>query len=151
MNHKVSELTGALLDAAVAECGEWKTAHEHFPTMTLDPTFSGWFIYEHNGESHCMLKPHNAFRQNAQNWRPSSDWSQGGPIIERERLRIEPRPAGITFLGQRMGVPCWLANIPESGDVAHALNWLGPTPLIAAMRAYVASKFGNEIDLGDVD
>ncbi len=39
---KVGELTGALLDYYVAMAGEeWKTAHQHYPTMTLDPTFSG--------------------------------------------------------------------------------------------------------------
>lgn len=36
--HKVDDLTGGLLDAAVAASGEWERAHEHFPTMTLDPS-----------------------------------------------------------------------------------------------------------------
>lgn len=60
---------------------------------------------------------------------PSTDWTQGGPIIERERIRLDPR-----------GV--WVAGHDSSND-----EYLGPTPLIAAMRCYVASKLGDEIEI----
>ncbi len=59
----------------------------------------------------------------------STDWAQGGPIIEREGVEIKPTYAGWTaFLG-------------------HVLFANGPTPLIAAMRCYVASKLGDDIDI----
>ena len=57
---------------------------------------------------------------------PSTDWSQGGPIIEREGIGIFP-------LGNGRG---WAAGLRS-----------GPTPLIAAMRCYVASKLGDEVDV----
>ena len=134
--HEVSELTGALLDAAVAECGEWKTAHEHFPTMTLDPTFSGWFIVKDDltGNQACLLKPRNGMRQDPQHYSPSTNWAIGGPIIERERITVRS-----DFSTVARGE--WAA-FTDSGGYSE-----GPTVLIAAMRAYVASKLGNTIEL----
>jgi hypothetical protein len=63
----------------------------------------------------------------------STDWSQGGPIIERERLNIVPTSVG------------WEAY-PDYG-MSDELFEVGPTPLIAAMRCYVASKLGDEVDI----
>lgn len=61
----------------------------------------------------------------------STAWNVGGPIIERERIGITlPHDPGD-----------WLAEDFEG------FTQSGPTPLIAAMRAYVASKFGEEIEL----
>ena len=60
---------------------------------------------------------------------PSTDWAQGGPIIEREEIVIfleYPKEWGATD-----------GNYSKGGD----------TPLIAAMRCYVASKLGDDIDL----
>ena len=65
----------------------------------------------------------------------SRDWALAGPIIERERLAIAPAASG--------GWASW----PWKGDESHEARFevTGPTPLIAAMRAYVASKFGEEV------
>jgi hypothetical protein len=62
---------------------------------------------------------------------PSTDWAQGGAIIERE---------GIELLCETLGFR-WVA-MPQKGP-----EWSGPTPLIAAMRCYVASKLGFEVEL----
>lgn len=62
---------------------------------------------------------------------PSTNWEQGGAIIERERIRLDPR--GI-----------WVAGHDSSND-----EYTGKTPLIASMRAYVASKLGDEIEIPD--
>ena len=35
------------------------------------------------------------------------------------------------------------------GYGTHLVAFHGPTPLVAAMRAYVASKLGDEIDVPD--
>jgi len=59
-------------------------------------------------------------------YQPSTNWAQGGPIIEREGLTLD----------QWDDYPRW-----RSG------NSYGTTPLIAAMRCYVASKLGDEIDV----
>ena len=66
-------------------------------------------------------------------WWPSTDWAQGGPIIERKRIHLAHSHAK----GH------WVAAIADS-DCG---NVFGPTPLVAAMRCYVASKLGDEVVL----
>lgn len=60
----------------------------------------------------------------------STIWAQGGPIIERELISISSQTNGHS----------WAAK------GAHNYSY-GPTPLIAAMRCYVASKLGDEVDI----
>lgn len=62
----------------------------------------------------------------------STDWAQGGPIIERE---------GIS-LGAHLDGEEWLAR-----DYWGMSEQSAPTPLIAAMRCYVASKLGEEVQI----
>lgn len=62
----------------------------------------------------------------------STEWHVGGPIIERERMRIQP----VESANEKW----WHAEI--WGPYAEGK---GLTPLIAAMRAYVISRFGDEI------
>ena len=61
---------------------------------------------------------------------PTVNWAQGGPIIELE---------GITL---RCGLHGWDAELEEFDAISHGL-----TPLIAAMRCYVASKLGDEVEV----
>ncbi|WP_318833723.1 phage protein NinX family protein [Burkholderia cepacia] len=65
---------------------------------------------------------------------PSKVWDSGGPIIEREGISVMrweiPNDAGMSWTARNL-----------RADV-HAD---GPTPLIAGMRAFVASKFGDEV------
>ena len=139
MKIKTSELTGAALDWAVAKCegdklfrarlgrpDDWDgaayragdTSDERWVTR-VQVANVGWFAdYTYN---------------------PSTDWSQGGPIIEREKLGV------------------WAYTLDENGD--ENPGWYaetfegyvssGPTPLIAAMRCYVASKLGDEVEVPD--
>ena len=67
-----------------------------------------------------------------QQYHPSRDWLEGGLIISRERMYIEPH-----------GVH-WTARLHYESQSHH-----GETPLIAAMRCYVASKLGEEVDIPD--
>ena len=60
VKHKTSELTGALLDAAVM-----KAANRTDPTVDMGRSFH--------------------YRK----WEPSTVWEDGGPIIERERISLE--------------------------------------------------------------
>jgi hypothetical protein len=69
-------------------------------------------------------------------YRPSTDWTQGGPIIERERIFVRPKTVG--------GWRCWIYDGKGEGI---KFDQHGPTPLIAAMRCYVASKLGDEVDV----
>ena len=67
---------------------------------------------------------------------PSTDWSQGGEIIEREIITlIHPRWDG------------WTAHKYDDRIEDESYTVDGPTPLIAAMRCYVASKLGDEVEI----
>ncbi len=63
----------------------------------------------------------------------STDWAQGGPIIEREEIAVIPIPKDKT----------WIAQPGHTAPIGFC--WCGTTPLIAAMRCYVASQLGDEI------
>jgi len=71
----------------------------------------------------------------------STEWAQGGPIIEREGIAID-------CIRCNGNIDGWQA----ANMVADDENWdanvqYGQTPLIAAMRCYVASKLGDEVEL----
>lgn len=106
---KTSELTGIALDWAVNKC--------EGATETAPRKFYGWggalFGY-------------------------STNWAQGGKIIERERIAVE-------FVRRDevdSALLVWSANKYGTG-----YDEEGFTPLIAAMRCYVASKLGDEVEL----
>lgn len=111
MKVKTSELIDAALDWAVAKCEGFK-----------------YELYEHNRKKweNGLYRPRH--------WQPSTDWAQGGPIIEREKISIR----------QWTNVPVVHAYMPFDGA-----EWSedGASPLIAAMRCYVASKLGDEVDI----
>lgn len=67
---------------------------------------------------------------------PSTDWGGGGPIIEREKIAVR-----FDYEEQE-----WHATIPSLADWTYA--W-GKTPLIAAMRCFIASKLGDEIEISE--
>ena len=66
---------------------------------------------------------------------PSTNWTQGGLIVERENISITSTT--FSWWGCAEG---WYAHIGDR--YAH-----GDTPLSAAMRCYVASVMGDEIDV----
>lgn len=70
---------------------------------------------------------------NGRQWTPSSTWSQGGPIIEQEQISVWAR-------GDEWAAESFIPNHQGHEET-------GPTALIAAMRCYVASKLGNEVDV----
>lgn len=63
----------------------------------------------------------------------STDWQFGGPIIEREDIALRPQARSEGWFAHKV----W----GEQGE------YTGPTPLIAAMRCYVASKLGDEVTI----
>lgn len=69
----------------------------------------------------------------------STNWTQGGPIIEREKIELTYYMDG----GHENGGE-WLAT--RIGGPAVSEEW-GPTPLIAAMRCFVASRLGDEVEI----
>ena len=128
MKIKTSGLTGPALDWAVAKAHgihvEVKGIYRYLGRVNQE--LVGFW---------CYAGERNEF--GAVEFTPSTDWSQGGPIIEREKIGIWPSESAS---GQ------WAAR-PESAKYERGVPVYGPTPLIAAMRCYVASKLGDEVDV----
>lgn len=103
--------------------------------------------YLYNG--YCFLRPPSRPYGNTMgNYDPSTNWTQGGPIIEREEIELyvyEHRNHS------EQGKTCWAADwYPPSGEIQSGWHeQYGATPLIAAMRCFVASKYGEEV--GNID
>jgi hypothetical protein len=70
---------------------------------------------------------------------PSIKWAQGGAIIEREKISIEH-----LYGAGDAGADVWVATRVEGSSISEEQ---GSTALIAAMRCYVASKLGDEVEL----
>ena len=123
---KTSDLTGALLDYWVAK------AEGRLTFRSTCPEDAGVYTYGRGGEIE--------YTEPLKGWSPSTDWEIGGLIIDREPFGIFERRDGE-----------WFAGIykPRQGFKDECVAYLsGPTILIAAMRAYVASKFGEEVPDG---
>jgi len=116
---KIDELTGAALDWAVAKCeGDNSVASCY---------------YSEDNEPLCLEEAPEPL------WEPTTNWAQAGPIIERERIGVDCLYAVITPSNQ---AGSWYAKDQNDGHMQ-----TGPTPLIAAMRCYVASKLGDDVDI----
>jgi hypothetical protein len=125
MKHRTATLQGALLDAAVAaaigyEEDESATSHEYY----------------------CFRAPIYPVAPKRKDFRPSTDWEWGGPIIETSIARLH------------CGLGHWVATcLVPIVDGRSAMGWphdrthIGDTPLVAAMRAYVSSRLGDEVEL----
>lgn len=112
---KVSEAQGAALDWLVAKCEGVKVAISGCGRLWVDrgrrETWGGQVSY--------------------------TNWSQGGPIIEREGICFDkPEMSSQWICDKRMG----------SGRICRQY---GSTILIAALRCYVASKLGEEVEVPD--
>ena len=95
------ELTRDVLDLAVAECEGLETYMDDGMVCLVGQPFDKQYAF----------------------WSPSTDWEQGGPIIEREKIEIFIRDGK------------WFAY----SSLSKPEDFYGETPLIAAMRCYVAS------------
>ena len=118
MKIKTKDLTGAALDWAVAKCMGYVEQGVYGT-----PEFRDSEVYL----CYCGAVLNSCYS-------PTTDWVLGGPIIERERISIR----------QWTNVPLVHAYMPQDNA-----PWLsdGTSPLIAAMRCYVTSKLGDEVDV----
>ena len=117
---KTSELTGAALDWAVAQAeGNVRLQYDSREGLIIN-NILGWIPY-----------------------RPSAAWQQGGPIIEREKVDL--------FTEKQTYPESWCASVARDQSGHSLIGWrlhqYGPTPLIAAMRCFVASRLGDEIEI----
>lgn len=118
MKIKTSDIIGAQLDWAVERSLGTPWINGYFSYPKDDPNFS----YPYTSKT----RPY------------STEWAQGGPIIEREKI-------GVTVDHSGVWIACSEWNYQDEKLHMHS----GPTPLIAAMRCYVASKMGNEVEIPD--
>lgn len=132
---KTAELTGAALDWAVAKCEGERYGP---PTFHVHQNSKGATVYLNAG-----------MQQSGIPYRPSVAWAQGGQIIEREMIDLRKvysngRPSTNPY-------DCWKAEIVFRDEklVAGDFFAYGPTPLIAAMRCYIAQLAGDEVDVPD--
>jgi hypothetical protein len=109
---KISELTGAALDWAVAQ------------------------IESGAGTD----KAEKQWRYFGRVFHPSTDWAQGGPIIERAGMYISIQ--NDDHGNRYSGTARWWAQMDCRVHTAY-----GPTPLVAAMRCYVAGKLGDSVEV----
>jgi len=100
-------------------------------TTELSGVFLDWAVTKAEGLSHDFDDEGSTI-PNVSTWGChgwATSWEMGGPIIEREKIEC-----------LYDGVSQWYVDAPH--------GWYeGPTPLIAAMRCYVASQFGDEIEI----
>lgn len=80
-----------------------------------------------------------------QRFTPSTAWVQGGPIIEREGISLYKVPQPDLY-NEWKDQPPWPTQWEARCGMHKAI---GPTPLIAAMRAYVESKVGERVEIPD--
>lgn len=102
-------------------------------TSELSGTTLNWAVAKCEGVEVAKFKesPSLFYGKGFDKYHPSTDWALGGPIIARENIELKPTYAGWTaFLGNTL-----FAN--------------ASTPLIAAMRCYVASKLGDIVEVPD--
>jgi len=114
MKRNVSELTGFELDWAVAKCLGYRAHLCPSKILVIGESIEAW-----------------------ETWEPSTNWSQGGPIIEQEKIGTWPSEAA----GKER---LWGARM------LNTYISYGPTPLIASMRCFVKSRLGDEVDMKDL-
>ena len=120
MKIKTTELTGDALGWAVAKC-----------EGILHP----WgYIRVQDGRTMWITPGDHETADAWHHYSPSTDWAQGGPIIEREGITTSKTAHGFWEAYKRP------ASLQESYQTDNK-------PLIAAMRCYVASKLGEEVDV----
>jgi Protein of unknown function (DUF2591) len=122
MKIKTSELTRHALDWAVCVAAGWA------PTV--------------RSKVECQNELTTPVFLGDQEQRPSTNWAQGGPIINTLEYLQQYRWGG----NPQEEMFCAVLPTKEEEGTRYKV-WFGPTPLIAAMRCYVASKLGDEVEI----
>jgi hypothetical protein len=135
---KTSELSGAALDWAVGLANGWEMS-----LYGVDPSIRARVP---------GLGVHAP-------WRPTYYWSQGGPIIDQELIQINPKwhnhQCAVNPNWKERGYTAefgwhWEAHLLGPENIDDPFTQDGGTALIAAMRCYVTSKLGEEVDIPQV-
>lgn len=126
MKIKTSELLGPVLNWAVARADDYD---------------EGWLARQ--------LKNPNPYTRCIPEF--STDWNEGGPIIERKDISVTRQVhSEVTESGKEIyRKDGWTAYTTAASYWITPTRCNGPTPLIAAMRCLVASKLGDEVEIPD--
>lgn len=125
VNVRVDILRGAALDWAACKA------------LGSEPVVEDW------GGPHpfVVLSDHGAFEMVP--WEPSSNWCQGGPIIQHHNIAVWPEANGKYSAGFCTGSRHAELDLP--GIVLE-----GETALMAICRALVVAKFGEVVEVPSV-
>ena len=147
MKVKTADLIDLPLDWAVAKCEGLPLRRDPMGFKTGPQ--AGWWVWDGEGQNE-VVGHRKTNRNQHDGYSPSTNWSQGGPIIEREGIN--------TFKHNKLDeslLDVWCAHkvVPrpnmEGSFNSCALAINGHTPLIAACRCFVASRLGDEVDVPD--
>lgn len=107
-------------------------------TANLTDTALNWAVAKCEGVTVAKFpeSPSLFYGEGLRRFEPDTNWSQGGPIIQREMVSLD--------WAARM---VWNARIYVPDEEPWQAD--GPTPLIAAMRCFVAMRLGDEVDVPD--
>lgn len=122
----VRDLTDLALDWAVATCERLPIVRD--PMGFKSGSEAGYWIWDETPKGEMTKIGRGGYT-------PSTDWSQGGLILDRERPHLCPIELN--------GLPAYEAWYDCKRDDRH----YGETALIAALRCYVASKLGEIVDV----
>ena len=117
MKIKTSQLTGVALDWAVAKCEGIVISDKPLAAQV--------------SQYGAVLSRYGSI------YSPSTNWEQGGPIIEKEKISLD------TFAKNT-----WQAFRTSGSNYGVAVNY-ADSPLVAAMRCFCESEFGHEIEIPD--
>lgn len=118
MKIKTCELTGPALDWAVAKCEDES-------------------VRVAGGRVRFAL---SQFTNDYDLYAPSTDWAQAGPLLQAEMMEHGMSLSSIDHDRGKFAAYYWSDDFDE-------LEGIGTTPLIAAMRALVQRRLGDEIDI----
>jgi hypothetical protein len=120
MKIKVSEASGPVLDWMVAEAKGIEV------------------IYHDDGITRCVMRKGDR-GQYAGRFAPTTDWSQGGPLLSEE---------GISRTTDHSGL--WIAYWTDGytkGDEGKRWMQCHRSELVAGLRCFVASKLGETVEV----
>ncbi|BEI26243.1 DUF2591 domain-containing protein [Vibrio cholerae] len=119
----VSTLEGAVLDWAVAKCQNLSIKHD--PMGFGTGSEAGFWVWDD--------KPKGNMTKIGRGYSPSTNWQLGGPIADAHQISLISPSDGSTICTAYM----------KGGECKQ----IGNTLLIAAMRTYVCSVLGDELEL----
>ncbi len=111
---KTADLIGPALDWALAKAEDMR---QHTPA---DLKYTYWYAGERCIGTH---------------WSPSTNWSQGGPLIASHQVNLH---------SPQTSDDCWAAWVTIRGKDFCQGGW---QPLVAACRAIVAAKLGDVVSV----